>query len=46
MAATKKLATAQEWEQHREEIVTLYIEKNWPLRLVMVELAKKGFEPT
>ncbi|MCJ1349870.1 hypothetical protein MMC31_008113 [Peltigera leucophlebia] len=46
MAATKKPPTAQQWGEHREEIEKLYIKKNWPLRLVMEELAKKGFEPT
>lgn len=46
MAAPRKLLTAQQWSEHREEIEKLYVEKDWPLRLVMEELTKKGFEPT
>lgn len=46
MTAPKKPPTAQQWSKHREEIEKLYVKKNWPLRLVMEELAKKGFEPT
>lgn len=44
ITATTKV-TAEEWDNHKDEIVSLYIIEDYPLRLVRQKLAKKGFNP-
>lgn len=44
-AAQKPVIPARQWKELKAHILSLYVDKNWPLRLVRQELATKGFEP-
>lgn len=37
--------TAEEWDNHKDEIVSLYIIEDYSFRLVRQKQAKKGFNP-
>lgn len=47
MASSRaRVLTAQQWAQHKEYIVRLYLDKKYTLKVVQEKLAKQGFNAT
>lgn len=40
------IITPQQWDEHKEEILKLYIDEGLALKPVMRKMRKDGFDPT